>query len=216
MNGNDIARFWSRVAIAGQAECWLWQGGGRRNGYGAIKIGGRMYSTHRIAYELKHGTTPPRTMFVMHTCDIKKCVNPGHLVLGTSLDNVRDRDSKGRQSRGEAHYKTKLTNSDIEMIRSERSNGVPREVFVKMFNLSLTSITRITSGEDWKHIPNRSPFQATHGSGHPMAKLTEAVIPVIRDHGQKGIPVSIIAREFGVAKETIRRILTGKRWRHVA
>lgn len=32
----------------------------------------------------------------MHICDVKACVNPDHLATGTRLDNMKDRDQKGR------------------------------------------------------------------------------------------------------------------------
>jgi DNA invertase Pin-like site-specific DNA recombinase len=155
-------------------------------------------------------------MVVMHTCDIRNCVNPGHLKLGTTLDNVRDRDMKGRLSRGEAHYKAKLTQSAIDTIRTRRFSGVPRQVLSGEYGVSPTTITRVTQRESWKHITSQHPPRPTYGSGNPGAKLTEALIPIIRTRSRDGVLPSAIAREFGVAVETIRRILIGKRWTHVA
>jgi hypothetical protein len=36
-------------------------------------------------------------MQVLHTCDEALCCNPNHLYLGTQLDNIKDRDTRGRQ-----------------------------------------------------------------------------------------------------------------------
>jgi hypothetical protein len=33
---------------------------------------------------------------VMHTCDVRACVNPDHLVLGTQSDNMMDALRKKR------------------------------------------------------------------------------------------------------------------------
>jgi hypothetical protein len=92
-------RFWSHCDQTG--ECWLWLGSVKNSGYGmaytGMKAGRAIYRTaHRVAYELAHGVIP-HGMQVMHTCDVKLCVNPDHLSLGTHADNMRDMASKGRQ-----------------------------------------------------------------------------------------------------------------------
>lgn len=52
---------------------------------------------HRVAWELEYGSIP-EGMLVCHHCDVKSCQNPTHLFLGTPLDNMQDRDQKGRNS----------------------------------------------------------------------------------------------------------------------
>lgn len=36
-------------------ECWEWQGAKNQNGYGLLKIAGKMVMAHRLAYTLKNG-----------------------------------------------------------------------------------------------------------------------------------------------------------------
>jgi hypothetical protein len=50
---------------------------------------------HRMAWELTYGEIPAG-LVVMHSCDVRHCVNPGHLQLGTRKDNNQDRVMKGR------------------------------------------------------------------------------------------------------------------------
>lgn len=77
--------------------CWLWQGG-TSGGYGLItdRIGsGKNALTHRLAWELAYGPIP-RGLCVLHSCDVRNCVYPEHLFLGTKGDNNRDCIRKGR------------------------------------------------------------------------------------------------------------------------
>lgn len=79
--------------------CWLWTGCIDKSGYGKVKIKGVHKRSHRVSYEMRFGQIPDG-LFVCHKCDVRNCVNPEHLFLGTNMDNVRDAMSKGRFPRG--------------------------------------------------------------------------------------------------------------------
>lgn len=53
------------------------------------------------------------------------------------------------------------------------------------------------------------------GSGHGIAKLTEADIPVIRQMYRGGFPQRIIAGRFLVTQGAISQVISGKTWSHV-
>ena len=89
-------RFWSHVNKT--RSCWLWTGNKRPNGYGRIGFpgrGGGAISVHRYSFLLHNGQIP-KGMCVLHKCDVRLCVNPFHLFLGSEKDNVMDRERKGR------------------------------------------------------------------------------------------------------------------------
>ena len=75
--------------------CWLWQGTCYHDGYGAINISGKMKRTHRVSWELINGSIP-EGMYICHHCDVRDCINPAHLFLGTQQDNVKDMIKKKR------------------------------------------------------------------------------------------------------------------------
>lgn len=78
--------------------CWLWTGALSGNGYGRLSFELHPVHAHRISWMLKHGVMPPLGIDVCHKCDVRMCVNPDHLFLGTRKDNVMDCINKGRRT----------------------------------------------------------------------------------------------------------------------
>lgn len=99
-------RFWSKVDKSGGPDaCWMWKCGKNKKGYGSFWADGEMWTSHRFSFYLANGAVPAG-MCVCHACDVRSCVNPSHLWIGTNADNTRDRDIKGRQvsPKGDAHW----------------------------------------------------------------------------------------------------------------
>jgi hypothetical protein len=69
-----------------------------------VKIRGKLYSPHRIAYALEHGSVPDGAL-VCHRCDNPPCCNAAHLFAGSAKDNVDDMARKGRRGRQGAKLK---------------------------------------------------------------------------------------------------------------
>ena len=78
-----------------ESGCWLWTSKVCRNGYGRLKINGKYFGAHRVSYEAFVGEIPDG-LVVMHKCDVRSCVNPNHLMIGTYKDNLEDARKKGR------------------------------------------------------------------------------------------------------------------------
>lgn len=84
-------RFWSKVNVRGENECWPWIGGVNKKGYGTIGPGGRGLSNlyvHQVAVALL-GIVIPAGKMVHHNCGMRTCVNPRHLEVTTYSHNNR-------------------------------------------------------------------------------------------------------------------------------
>ena len=88
-----------------ESGCWIWEGACGSDGYGHIRRNGKVCGAHRISYETFIDKIPEK-MHVLHKCDIKLCINPHHLFLGTNSENQIDSVKKGRHAhRRKTHCK---------------------------------------------------------------------------------------------------------------
>ena len=78
-------------------SCWIWKGRTHKQGYGmfSAKPAHKNWVSHRASWEIHYGTIP-NGLCVLHKCDVRSCVRPDHLFLGTYKDNAVDMYSKGR------------------------------------------------------------------------------------------------------------------------
>lgn len=110
----QAVRFWSKVQKSPEPDgCWIWTGARFHDDYGNFNLEGRRGKrsetrAHRVSWLIHRGPIPDG-LCVCHNCpggDRPDCVNPGHLWLGTHLQNMLDREAKerGNQVSGDAHH----------------------------------------------------------------------------------------------------------------
>lgn len=121
--------------------CHIWTKGLNSSGYGTTKQHGKYISAHRLAWQVKHGPIP-EGMHLMHSCDVRTCVNPEHLSLGTHADNMGDKAAKGRAAR-------KLDIDKVLLIRSDNRNYGQ---IAKDFAVSADTVGKIKRRMIWAHV----------------------------------------------------------------
>lgn len=156
VQGTLKERFLFKVnKFSGVDGCWEWDGALTGKGYGAIQegsTGSRVLLAHRVSYEIFNGQLV-RGMCVMHKCDNTTCVNPAHLVLGTSSDNAKDAIAKGRKfipnpGKGEANPRSKLTLEQAKFIKANPQ--MMHTELANMFGLSPNCIRSVRIGRTWR------------------------------------------------------------------
>jgi hypothetical protein len=171
-------RFWSKVAVSGPDECWLWQASTDEAGYGSVRWGGRTQPAHRVAYLLSRGTIPDG-LFVLHSCDTPGCCNPNHLHPGTQKQNVAECLARGRfpsgdrngshlhpesrargerngcrrhpecVCRGEKNAQAKLTRALAVAIRQLYSQGTSAPSLASQYGVSCATIYHVVHFRTW-------------------------------------------------------------------
>lgn len=146
-------RFFKKVKKT--KTCWLWKGAPtktRAGGYGRMMVDGVVHRTHRLSWLIKNGYIP-KGLLILHRCDVRACVNPKHLFLGTPQDNMSDmlKKCRGNKAKGSHHGLSKLKEHDVIWIRKNATRFTQREI-ADRFQVSQTMISLILLRKNWSHI----------------------------------------------------------------
>jgi hypothetical protein len=148
-------RFWEKIDIKSESECWEWTASLIPGGYGGIGIDGKTCRAHRVAWELTYGRIPDG-LCVCHHCDNPACCNPKHLFLGTVNDNNQDKEMKGRgrvgSFPGSSNPSAKLDEKQVIEIRDLYLTGMSQVKLSKFYGISQPHISDICSRKKWQHL----------------------------------------------------------------
>jgi len=126
--------------------CWLLLNSIEGNGYAMRSFKGKHIKAHRASYLVYIGEIPDG-IYVLHKCDVRNCVNPEHLFLGTQLDNMQDMWGKGR-----GPVNTVLTEELVRKLRKEYKPGDSWMELQKKYGINRGVIRPAILGITWKHV----------------------------------------------------------------
>lgn len=148
-------RISEKFTINNESGCWEWTSNlCARGRYGAIIFKSKTKTASRFIYEM-FVEEIPKGLLVCHCCDNTKCINPDHLYLGTTKQNMRDITERGRwpMRKGSSSCLSKLTEKDVLEIRRKYIpwrygfNQLGKEYGVDGSNISM-----IVNRKTWTHI----------------------------------------------------------------
>lgn len=153
---SDEVRFWSHVAIGSDNSCWLWRSTKSKTGYGVIRVGSltdgtrRNVLAHRFICELAYSKQLLPGWQALHKCDVKGCVNPQHLYVGTHQQNMTDAKERHLMRTsprpGASNPNAKLQLSEAQAIKSSNERS---SILANRYGVSRTHIWHIKTGKSW-------------------------------------------------------------------
>lgn len=118
--------------------------------YGMTTYLGQRCAIHRKVYMESNavGYTAIAGLVVMHSCDNPRCVNPGHLLLGTQKDNMADKHAKGRGNnpKGDTHRSSKVSLADRLTIAARFHAGETGKALAAEYGISPPTVSAYAKG----------------------------------------------------------------------
>jgi Mor family transcriptional regulator len=203
--------------------CWIWhklcdKGGYAKTSFRKSKKLSCRISAHHYSY-VRFKEKIPLGYHVCHNCpngDKRNCVNPDHLWIGSSLENNRDKNKKGTQTKGETSGQNKLTENNVLEIRRRFLLGEYGTDLAKEFNVSSGLIYHIKNGKAWKYCLKKGQGEKLKKiKKNKPVKLNVQKVKEMRILFEKGLRVTDLSKMFDIQTTMVSRIINRKAWKHI-
>lgn len=177
MRKTAIERFNEKVRIS-VTGCHEWIGRLNPKGYGQFHPD-KSWQAHRWIFHY-HNPETPISLYILHKCDNRRCVNPDHLYAGTQQDNMDDMYQRGRNIhvRGEESARTYFTEKQVSNIKGLSLIGLQSNLLAKVFKSEPTTIWSIIKGKSWNHVPFPKIIGNKSHNKRRVSRVTKASVPV--------------------------------------
>lgn len=223
-----VNKIYNKITIINFGEfkdCWEYGKWSKKSNYPTIKISNTELRITRVLYQIFHPEENIDDKVICHTCDNRFCVNPNHLFSGTIQDNMNDKISKNRQTKGSDISSSKLSENSIIEILEGIINGKfnSYDDIQNNFDISISSVSSILNGMRWTHITKdynlfelkNKIIKSRKGTNSPSSLLSIEDVKDIKQrlkNGETGVSISKI---YNVSQYVICKINCGRSYQNV-
>lgn len=171
------------------------------------------YRVHRLIYFLTKEILT-EDVCLLHKDDNPHNVHPDNLFTGTRAENNNDKAAKFRTG-------SDLSESDIHhIVELFETHGWSKAAIGAKFDKSTTQITRILTGDAFKHVERKLfvfPTRTNNviGGISKNTDLTDEKVLEIRKKYTDGVTISELGREYKKDRKTISAIVKRVTWTHI-
>lgn len=221
---NNENNFWKNVDK--NNDCWL-----HSSISGKIRYNGRVFMTHRVAYEITYGPIDDH-MFIIRSCGNEFCVRPNHLELQTNEQRFWSRVQKTNtcwnwtgQTFSNGYGQLRLgrkINLLAHRFSYELAYGdIPKNILVchKCDNRYCVNPEHLFLGthkDNTYDMMQKNRGVSPPGERNGLAVLTPDQVLTIRAEYAIGESTQKkLAKDFNVCSSTINSIILRKTWKHI-
>jgi len=208
LSQKDIRRFWAKVDVRGEDECWPWLAGKTKHGHGVFSVKHKWIAAHRVSFFIANNYLPDIKLkhLVMHDCENPSCQNPKHLLDGTIKENgnypgciaklkAKVSPMLGRTGELSPRWGSKHSNKTKQLLREKAIQRGGWHKGLKRSRLTRDRISTVTRGEN-----------------HGQSRLTDEIVRSILKSKLRNID---LAELYNVDPSVISSIRRRTRWKHV-
>jgi len=146
-----------------------------KNGYAQVRLSSdgkvKTFSLHRLVYHTYKGQT-----IGLHINHINGIRTDNRLVNLEAITLQENMDKRVFLNRGEKVNTAKLTPREVMAIRLSKSKGVSTKTLTEKYHLVRSSINRIASGKNWKHLLVMDNDKTIWGDPRKTGAMTKKVL----------------------------------------
>lgn len=216
-------RFWDKVDIRGDDDCWEWTQKRHARGYGIFWHEGKNVRANRMALILSNKPIPNDSAMALHSCDNPPCCNPKHLRWGTASENTDDFTVRQGGIRGGKNGNALIDAAMAVHVMQLRIAGNNIAQIAEQTGLLESTIEPIYTGRAWAHLhgvggaPTFAQLKAAKTTAPRISHnriITDAMVDDILRSRMRGESGRSIAKRLGLPIGTVSPVHSGFAFQH--